>query len=125
MIKSELRIGILVYDSLRRKQIEIQLKHFRELSISEKCFFERYNPIPLTEEILLKFGFKKGVAGYEIEGLLKTGRWIEKKRLFDVEICETSFLRYDCLKDIFHVHQLQNFYFSIIGKELIEKKQQS
>ena len=85
------------------------------------------NPIPLTEEILLKFGFN------EVEG----ERWCDMHEEF--EECNYYYLSmfkiyYNPETDIFeddslyhfnvnlkYVHQLQNIYFALTGEELTFK----
>jgi hypothetical protein len=78
---------------------------------------EDCEPIPLTQEWLLKFGFKKWNdccycnGKLVVEGLFKN---------FNESIC---LLRcgnddYVELTNINYVHQLQNLYFAIIGEEL-------
>ncbi|MGK6342850.1 hypothetical protein ACMGDK_11460 [Chryseobacterium sp. DT-3] len=57
----ELRIGSMLYDSVRDKNVTLELKHFKELAIDEKCFFDRYKPIELTEEWIKLFGYKDEV----------------------------------------------------------------
>jgi len=74
-------------------------------------------PIPLTEEWLVKLNFDLVIdyylvtininKKYLIEINLKTGA--TRFRLYD-----TSFYGMDCL----YVHQLQNLYFALTGKEL-------
>lgn len=107
---NELRLGILVYDSLRQKNITIQLKHFRELSISDKTFFDRYKPIEISEELLLEMGFS----------------WNESLERFiignysSIQVCgnfvpEFSNSYFDDIKSI---HQLQNLFHSIVGENL-------
>lgn len=77
-------------------------------------------PIPLTEEWLLKFGF---VASNQNESTalwdyvdLKTGWFglIEKDGYYKFASPSTSFGT-----QFHHVHQLQNLYFSLTGKELV------
>ena len=70
----DLRLGITLYDSLRNKEIKLELKHFKELSISEEAFFFRYVPIVLTDEILLNQGYvqdegfiRKTFRDYDVE----------------------------------------------------------
>lgn len=76
------------------------------------CDFTGFKPIPLTEEWLLKFKFKQTNEDNDI-------KWFTKKRL-DIVIGEVNFIVFDhlVLKHIKYVHQFQNLYFSIIGKEL-------
>ena len=66
-------------------------------------------PIPLTEEWLLKFGFDK------LEGWDDTFFF----QLNDVQILEYNVSGYDYDGvNIKHVHQLQNLYFALTGEEL-------
>ena len=65
-------------------------------------------PIPLTEEWLLKFGFVKDkLTNYD---------WYKG----DFEICLPSYFKYkeSHIHNIKHVHQLQNLYHALTGKEL-------
>ena len=76
------------------------------------------NPIPLTEEILLKFGFKEKSKSKNF--YLGNFRFhISKPANYDGFIfCDG----YDVITDkIKYVHQLQNLFYSIIGKELTFK----
>lgn len=69
---------------------------------------EEANPIPLTEEWLLKFGFGKE-NGYPYKfpnGVLKIRNGVYFFKHNDIEI------------DLHFVHQLQNLYFALTGKEL-------
>lgn len=67
-------------------------------------------PIPLTEEWLIKFEFKK----YEFDN--KSNQYRLKDRL--IVIRDKSFCDYGTSVKLHHVHQLQNLYFSLCGKEL-------
>lgn len=57
MEKQDLRIGITLYDTVRDKNIEIETKHFQQLSIAEINFFDRYKPIEIDTDYLVDFGF--------------------------------------------------------------------
>jgi len=73
-------------------------------------YFEHYEPIPLTEDILLKCGFK----GIALPLYLNTGyfEFVWRKELFlDVE---GQWLSINC----HYLHQLQNLYFALCGEEL-------
>lgn len=79
---------------------------------------EDVEPIPLTEEWLLKFGFKRDGAEYK-NGLWKIAVDYPKKEIIRfglfskkldwTRLNETSFS---------YVHQLQNLYFALCGEEL-------
>lgn len=76
---------------------------------------EDIQPIPLTHEILEKFGFKKGVYYYTMNEwalsiykvLPHPDNWLMKFSAPCGEIAKISYL-----------HQLQNLYFSLTGEEL-------
>lgn len=81
-----------------------------------------HKPIPLTEEWLIKFGFTK-----------EDGRcvWIMKLPDFDatlqqwgdnkeISVCRSGIAAYHVASN--YVHQLQNLYFALTGKELELKK---
>jgi hypothetical protein len=91
------------------------------LDPEKKGYFEiRPHGIPLTEEWLLKFGFEKiknnGI-DYELHDCVISFEaewmWISESKLNEVRTLIPK-----------HVHQLQNLYFALTGKELelIENK---
>ena len=111
MTTRELRIGNLVK----------RLNDLKKIDLSDlECISEGskiYSGIPLTEEWLLKFGFKKQYSNYIIEAgdyfhsVKKDGEeWIYS---YD----ESDACCYE-LRSIKHVHQLQNLYFALNDKEL-------
>lgn len=68
--------------------------------------YEDYEPIPLTEEILLKCGFEKlGLIKYELNGVVLNIKW-------------SSYFIHRFDTEIKHLHQLQNLYFALKGEEL-------
>lgn len=102
MKANELRIGNLV--RLREHDAFIQIEQY------QLCESELINvqPIPLTEEWLLKFGFDDlGTYGY--------GRGN-----FHICLHENEFYFSINNRKVFikHVHQLQNLYFALTGEEL-------
>lgn len=73
------------------------------------------NPITLTEEWLLKFGFEED--GHDWYFMSAKDRFTDigysysiKKNVFEVNECEMVEVKY--------VHQLQNLYFALTGEEL-------
>ena len=141
MKATELRIGNWVnnihtgnpYQINIAKMIRL-LQHFKK----DVIYFE---PIPLTEEWLLKFGFQKSVCfdygeriNYQYEFFFNIGDDIERVFHYDddeqkeVEVAfatrelfqreEDMQTRMWITKDIKHVHSLQNLYFELTGKEL-------
>ena len=92
----ELRIGnyINIHDTIT--QMELDDFHFSSSFM---------NPIPLTEEWLLKLGFEKAYETcYQYKDFILDDRFI----MMDIDI--TIQLKY--------VHQLQNLYFALTGQEL-------
>lgn len=73
-------------------------------------------PIPLTEEWLVKFGF-------EYNGMW----WDSSQEYFELDTFKDSYVmgvnscEYNHGIEINHVHQLQNLYFALTGKELTIK----
>lgn len=102
MIANELRIGnLVIYGGSVVKMNLHEFTHFLR-------FPETYTPIILTEEILLKCGFVpcsiidnhyylEGLLLWNIQGMFINGRT-------DVRLK--------------HLHQLQNLYYCLVGKEL-------
>ena len=129
MIKpQELRIGNYVFDIdgdvLQVGEIlDIGVK-FKGTSLSSR--YEKINPIPLTEEILLKFGFEKR----EHKSFFKGKELI----YFTFTSNKYGFLIWNTIQNQWwvlgkisisqpiYVHQLQNLYFALTGEELIFKK---
>ena len=111
----DLRLGITLYDSLRKKEIKLELKHFKELAISEEVFFERYKAIKLTEEKLLSFGFIMSDDGkYLMDEYIASFKadyplWIGKEGCCQGETIKDN---------IKCVHELQNLHYSLKNEEL-------
>ena len=124
----DLRLGITLYDSLRKKEIKLELKHFKELAISEEAFFFRYVPIVLTDEILLNQGYvqdegfiRKTFRDYDVE-FWENHEWdTEDDYPYLVYIQNDSMFDNDNVVEIdpifvFNVgalHQLENLYQSL------------
>lgn len=76
------------------------------------------NPIPLTEERLIKFGFQKDGYDYWVHNEI----YFELRDLNHGNYCLTvNCGEYNIGKPIQYVHQLQNLFFSLTGTELIYK----
>lgn len=69
-----------------------------------------YKPIPLTEEWLLKFGFKKENTLHDGTSVYNGTPYLYFKDGYARISIKTP--------DIEYVHQLQNLYFSLTGEEL-------
>ena len=78
--------------------------------------YDEIEPIPLTEEWLLKFGFEFNVLTNRYE--LDDWRFdITKPANYDgLLLCEGSTAITDRIK---YVHQLQNLYFALTGEEFV------
>jgi hypothetical protein len=145
MKATEIRIGNLVYGINRRNEIhlpdfhpckvlQIELFNTEILPIEQnpatvEKWFKITNgdlsPIPLTEEWLLKFGFKKGNSiypeGYSIN-ILNTDTYLrpsfEGGFYWGFNLRNKSDCELYNAKPIKYVHQLQNLYFALTGNEL-------
>ena len=118
MKAQDLRIGNWVKSSSNR-EYRISLSWFeccKDSSEGRDIQLDT-NPIELTEEWLIKFGYKVK------NGLLSSEFYdknfsitVDTKGKFDFWISECD----DCavIKEIKYVHQLQNLYFSLTGEEL-------
>lgn len=77
---------------------------------------QEVDPVPLTEEWLLKFGFEYlANEQYEKHHLNLYFNWDKDTGLFLFIEDSTESLSF---KHIKHVHQLQNIYFALTGEEL-------
>jgi len=106
MKASELRIGNWVNDGDGDFTVNrITLAHVEK-------FPDKFKPIPLTEEWLVKFGFKKIGVNYELNEFViftdRKGRLKYRSHPYDVPL--------------YHVHQLQNLYFALRPEELTIKE---
>jgi hypothetical protein len=131
MKSNELRIGNYIhFDNFLGMKYDYQVtpRFFRHLALDSPDSLEIeingfHQPIPLTEEWLLKFGFtvdqQLNGSGAIINGfkIWKGDSWecwnysTNKEWIDDNEI----------YVDLFFVHQLQNLYFALTGKELTLK----
>jgi hypothetical protein len=93
-----------------------KISQLLELEVVFKCgetdLYTALNPIPLTEEILLKCGFVKGFDNF----YRKNKSYMIEICFFDKGILVTN--QSVCLSGIKHLHQLQNLYFALTCKEL-------
>jgi hypothetical protein len=119
MKANELRIGNLVFaDLYGEKPILVE----SICNINEDIFnsttgeipISSLKPIPLTEEWLLKFGFVKKNAAPSITRYFLNN--------FCVEFDPQDKYRFYCngfYIEMHHVHQLQNIFYCLVGKELL------
>lgn len=111
---SELRIGNY-YLNPNNEVRQITYHEIRLLVVAIES--PNYSLIPLTEEWLAKFGF---------DNFMGKGK-VYMKPFFNIEIWENNTFQYETqsgfCREIKHVHQLQNLYFALTGKELKYEKQ--
>lgn len=94
-------ICLITEDSL---DLEKESFYYNDILVSNK----ELKPIQLTEEWLLKFGFKLDAPFY-------------RNDTFQTRKDSDGFLVYqfsDFLRRVYYVHQLQNLYFALTGNEL-------
>jgi hypothetical protein len=125
MKANELRIGSLVYITdtstlLFYKQVtQINIHNLMYLCGETKDPFEfEIEPIPLTEEWLLKFGAKKESYTYFIRMPYELD---EHGIKFQITLRKGIFIYYGSIGQfikIQYVHQLQNLYFALTNEEL-------
>jgi len=116
MEAKELRIGNLlsfgknIFKVYQLNEDNFYAKDYKN-NESLKSSWAEIEPITLSEEWLLKFGFeiKQGRFGNEYLGKINLYTASDKKIVF----CYDGYL-----KGIKYVHQLQNLYFALTGKEL-------
>ena len=125
MKASELRIGNYVNLMLNHEDYETLTITTVDLAAMEKNQGD-YEPIPLTEEWLLKFGFVKinhqmslndgsMTYHYELNGDDRNWQLYFDGRVFSIN--ENKLLRFH-LHHNKYLHQLQNLYFAVTGEEL-------
>lgn len=123
MIKAnELRLGNLVYpfDDYRLLKEKTILRDCIKVNYKDLKYTSKLFPIPLTEEILLKCGFNKGIDGSFIKNDIsvfldkrfKTNLYLQTNELS----LNHNWFGYEC--KVKHLHQLQNLYFALTGEEL-------
>ena len=111
----ELRIGnyIKYQDNLN---FIVELEDFSDLYLGED-YIEDYHPIPITQQRLIDLGFED-IGGHEYQ--------IDHDLIVENEYTENGFWNFvygnAYITRIKSVHQLQNLYFAITGKELIKQK---
>lgn len=122
---NELRIGNFVMD---RGGKVLLIDHWEyENKISEKRvdglhpfteFVEYLQPIALTEEWLLKFGFEKNLNSNNIIYYILAGKCLLEYNLTHNIADIVKKVHLDLFIEIKYVNQLQNLYFALTGEEL-------
>ena len=125
MKAKELRIGNCVNIGLKARNLRtdydtITASGLMDLQTNKESSSFIYEPIPLTEEWLVKFRFERTSYGRVFKGfhLEASSRVLATDVLsgFSYEqVVDEKYLR------ILYVHQLQNIYFALTNEELIIK----
>lgn len=118
MKSTEFRIGNIVFDTVHREPITLTSKLIDWAFNNEKTELSPFGfePIPLTEEWLLKLGFEITWSAqgdgttYELDG-------------FPIHSHDFGKHFKECQYDVKlkYVHKIQNLYFELTGKELTIK----
>jgi len=125
MKAEELRIGNWI--RYAGKEIELTKQKFK-LCVFTLGLDELHEPIPLTEEWLVKFGFKKKYCSH-FDSFFIGINPVTKDWMFDI-VWMKSWINYSYEGFPFYrnghfriesVHQLQNLYFALTGTELTIK----
>lgn len=115
MIKpKELRIGNLVHAEVGLPSLEVHEMLYADFC--EPLTFQLIHPIPITEEWLIKLGFKipSKNESHPFGNYKNTSARIIISRNY-----QTNGYQTDGNIDIKYVHQLQNIYFYLTGEELV------
>jgi hypothetical protein len=115
MLRSELRVGNLldyngktiIVDTIYYDQINLDFTDFSGIK------FEALKGIPISEEWLLKFGFARFPWGLVKEELLFRDNIQTPCKELTLEVGNGFRVT------VQYIHQLQNLYFALTGKELI------
>jgi hypothetical protein len=127
MKAQELRIGNYVnqviesFERLKNKKV-IQFDEVNWYRIGECIeYIDWFEPIPLTEEWLVKFGFIK--IDNRLESIYRLGilEYATSCKTIDIEVPYNDGIATHTT-DIKYVHQLQNLYFALTNEELTINK---
>ncbi|MBO7280138.1 MAG: hypothetical protein J6V00_03130 [Bacteroidaceae bacterium] len=125
---AELSIGNLVYyngnaikvESITKREVGYHTQpNENNMHFAKMC---EILPIPITEEILLKIGFKKCIDGnklyrYAIAECIMEIRFLDIGTLIKLENYKSDYVRKVHLPQTPYIHQLQNAYLLVTGKE--------
>lgn len=110
MKANELRIGNLILDNKEVKKVTSGMLSNWDII---KRDYGGYNPIPITEEWLLKFGFEKPAHTWCGDKFHLTN-YDRDHSLWCVAMNKNNAI----IANIRYLHQLQNLYFALTGEEL-------
>ena len=119
---TELRIGNLVYekhcdDSLHIGVVALIQKYGDATKIRTENRWYAEEPIPLTEEWLLKFGFRMKAGKFRLPSL-SGYHFFSLQNPFMAEHDGGFVPSVLCEYTLKYVHQLQNLYFALTGEEI-------
>ena len=118
MKATDLRIGNLVL----RKDLFDNKQKFKETIVCHNAITacypnnDNFQPIPLTEEWLLKFGFEKQENNWKRICICNDWTYLYWERLAGLEVSVNK--HSIMLPHINSVHQLQNLYYALTNEEL-------
>jgi len=122
---NELRIGNLILDSkgfvLLIKSISEKNKqvsgYFPKLNDFGSDYYDDCRPIPLTEEILTKCGFRKSkLEGYDVH--FRYDHQLLHSSVTSIYNADFSIKLDNVARGVKSLHQLQNLFFALTGNEL-------
>ena len=120
MQANELRINNLI--AVKGFCVKVSKETFKHIENGKVLEAE---PIPLTEELLIKFGFEKSNSvdrTIEIVGRNFTLDSSTPDNYSTVKLIEWWSEDCNVIRKVKYVHQLQNLYFALTGKELTIKQ---
>jgi len=140
MKANELRVYNYIYKKIHKKDTPLEVVEVLSIDgsfdvldvkniggyITEQCPLKDFEPIPLTEEWLLNFGFiysRPGIGGQD--QWTGFGNWyLTNDNYFSMVGTKNGECWFNRVEDwkIQYVHQLQGLYFYLTGKELTIKQ---
>lgn len=117
MESKELRIGNWFQEDMTCGSYA-QITAEQILDLDNDPLDDFYQPIPLTEEWLLKFGFKKDLGNDLYLESTSTSFFVWQNNRVELLDDENNI----CICHCQYVHQLQNLYFALTGEELTINK---
>lgn len=114
MKAQELRIGNWVWNDVQNLPVKVDIRILNQQYSADRGIGRSWNPIPLTEEILLKCGFvRRGITSNNGSKLTLH----HKDYMYtNGRVYWNSWCILDSIPE--HLHQLQNLYYALTGEEL-------
>jgi hypothetical protein len=115
---TDLRIGNLVYYPFSKRNVKINQANLSDFANG----YIKFEPIPLTEEWLIKMGFEKSVDTTNLFVKIENINEVQYEITFNEKVGCSLYAEEFWLKDeIKYVHTLQNLYYALCGEELTIK----